>query len=51
MTFRPLEQAGLLEPYRVPRTEIEDLLEVARRDVKTAWKPWCSNVTISDLGA
>lgn len=36
MTFRPLERAGLIEPYRVPRTEIEDLLEVARRDVKTA---------------
>jgi len=36
MAFRPLERAGLIEPYRVPRTEIEDLLEVARRDVKTA---------------
>ena len=36
MTFRPLEPGGVIEPYRVPRTEIEDLLEGARRDVKTA---------------
>lgn len=38
MTFRPSERAGLIEPYRVPQTELEDLLEVARRDVKTARK-------------
>jgi len=31
-----LERAGLIEPYRVPQAEIRDLLEVARRDVKTA---------------
>ena len=36
MTYQPLERAGLLEPYRVPQAEIKDLLEVARRDVKTA---------------
>ena len=36
MTYQPLEQAGLIEPYRVPQAEIKDLLEVARRDVKTA---------------
>ena len=36
MTYQPLERAGLLEPYRVPQAEINDLLEVARRDVKTA---------------
>ncbi len=36
MTYQPLELAGLIEPYRVPQAEIEDLLEVARRDVKTA---------------
>ena len=36
MTCQPLERAGLIEPYRVPQAEIKDLLEVARRDVKTA---------------
>jgi len=36
MTYQPLERAGLIEPYRVPQAEIKDLLEVARRDVKTA---------------
>ncbi|MBM4467810.1 MAG: HEPN domain-containing protein [Chloroflexi bacterium] len=36
MTYQPLERAGLIEPYRVPQAEIRDLLEVARRDVKTA---------------
>ena len=38
MTYQPLERAGLIEPYRVPLAEIRDLLEVARRDVKTAQK-------------
>ena len=36
MTYQPLERAGLIEPYLVPQAEIRDLLEVARRDVKTA---------------
>ncbi len=36
MTYQPLERAGLIEPYRVPQAEITDLLEIARRDVKTA---------------
>jgi len=36
MTYQPLELAGLIEPYLVPQAEIKDLLEVARRDVKTA---------------
>lgn len=31
-----LERAGLIEPYQVPPAEIKDLLEVARRDTKTA---------------
>jgi len=31
-----LERAGLIEPYLVLQAEIRDLLEVARRDVKTA---------------
>lgn len=36
MSYQPLERAGLIEPYRVPQAEIKALLEVARRDVKTA---------------
>ena len=36
MTYQSLERARLIEPYKVPRAEIKDLLEVARRDVKTA---------------
>ena len=36
MIYQPLERAGLIEPYRVPQAEIKDLLEAARRDVKTA---------------
>lgn len=36
MTLRPLEQAGLIEPYRVPQKEISDLLQVAGRDLRTA---------------
>ena len=36
MTYQSLERAGLIESYQVPQAEIEDLLEVARRDVKTA---------------
>ncbi len=36
MTYQPLERAELIEPYRVPLAEIKGLLEVARRDVKTA---------------
>ena len=36
MTYKPLEQAGLIEPCKVPMPEIRDLVEVARRDVKTA---------------
>ena len=36
MTYQPLERAGLIEPYLVPQAEIRDLLDVARRDVKTA---------------
>jgi len=36
MTYQPLERAGLIEPYQVPLAEIKGLLEVARRDVKTA---------------
>ena len=35
MTY-PLEWAGLIEPCQVPPAEIKDLLEVARRDTKTA---------------
>lgn len=37
-SYQPLERAGLIEPYQVPRAEIEDLLGVAHRDVKTAWE-------------
>lgn len=36
MTYQHLLQARLIEPYRVAKSEIEALLEVARRDVKTA---------------
>ena len=36
MTYQPLDRAGLIEPYLVPQAEIRDLLDVARRDVKTA---------------
>lgn len=36
MTYQPLLRAGLIEPYQVPATEIRDLLDVARRDVRTA---------------
>lgn len=36
MSYQPLLRAGLIEPYQVPKEEIRDLLEVARRDVKTA---------------
>ena len=36
MTYQPLERAGLIDLYQVPLVEIRDLLEVARRDVKTA---------------
>ena len=36
MTYQPLERAGLIESYLVPQVEIRDLLDVARRDVKTA---------------
>ena len=36
MNYQPLEQAGPIEPYLVPQAEIRGLLEVARRDVKTA---------------
>lgn len=38
MSYQPLEQAGLIEPYQVTQAEIEHLLEVAHRDVKTAQK-------------
>ena len=36
MSYQSLERAGLIEPYQVPQAEIENLLEIARRDVKTA---------------
>jgi uncharacterized protein (UPF0332 family) len=36
MTYQPLERAGLIEHCRVPKAEIKDLLELARRDMKTA---------------
>ena len=36
MSYQPLLRAGLIEPYQVPATEIRDLLDVARRDVRTA---------------
>ncbi len=36
MSYQPLERAGLIEPYVVPQVEVKDLLEIARRDIKTA---------------
>jgi len=36
MSYQSLERVGLIEPYRVPQAEIRDLLEGARRDVKSA---------------
>ncbi len=36
MSYRPLELAGLIEPCQVPQPEIQGLLELARRDVRTA---------------
>jgi uncharacterized protein (UPF0332 family) len=36
MTCQPLERAGLIEHCRIPKAEIRDLLELARRDTKTA---------------
>jgi uncharacterized protein (UPF0332 family) len=36
MSYQPLERAGLIEPCQVTQAEIKALLEVARRDVKTA---------------
>jgi uncharacterized protein (UPF0332 family) len=38
MSYQPLERAGLIEPCQVTQAEIKALLEVARRDVKTAQK-------------
>jgi len=36
MIYQPLERAGRIEHCRVPKAEIKDLLELARRDMKTA---------------
>jgi len=36
MPYQPLQRAGLIEACTVNEKEIRDLLEVARRDVKTA---------------
>lgn len=36
MPYRSLERAGLIEPFAARQNEIRDLLQVARRDVKTA---------------
>jgi uncharacterized protein (UPF0332 family) len=36
MTCQPLERAGLIEHCRITKAEIRDLLELARRDTKTA---------------
>jgi uncharacterized protein (UPF0332 family) len=44
MTYQPLERAGLIEHCRVPKAEIKDLLELARRDMKTAQEPMSINL-------
>jgi uncharacterized protein (UPF0332 family) len=36
MIYQPLERARLIERCRIPKAEIRDLLELARRDMKTA---------------
>ena len=36
MIYQPLEKAGLIESCQVSKREIKDLLELARRDIKTA---------------
>ena len=36
MIYQPLEKAGLIETCQVSKREIKDLLELARRDIKTA---------------